>query len=216
MKTLSFFQILYSYCFFQLFISLIQLFTYFCTTEVRMTHKELIQKFKEGDEKAFSSIYKLYWEKVYNFSHLYLVSSEDVAEIVQEIFIKLWETRHLVDEEQSFEGFLFIVTRNQIFNYSRKQLNYSFLKMTVLESIEKSYEEEDKLEISDLKQYLSVLISQLPKRQQEIFRLSREQHMTYKQIAEELSISEKTVEYHMTAALKYLRKNLYLLSLFLN
>lgn len=181
-----------------------------------MIQKELIQKFKEGDEKAFSSIYKLYWEKVYNFSHLYLVSSEDVAEIVQEVFIKLWETRHLVDEEQSFEGFLFIVTRNQIFNYSRKQLNYSFLKMTVLESIEKSYEEEDKLEISDLKQYLSVLISQLPKRQQEIFRLSREQHMTYKQIAEELSISEKTVEYHMTAALKYLRKNLYLLSLFLN
>ena len=60
------------------------------------------------------------------------------------------------------------------------------------------------------------MISQLPKRQQEIFRLSREQHMTYKQIAEELSISEKTVEYHMTAALKYLRKNLYLLSLFLN
>lgn len=50
--------------------------------EVKMTHKELILKFKEGDEEAFSSIYKLYWEKVYNFSRLYLVSSEDVAEIV--------------------------------------------------------------------------------------------------------------------------------------
>ena len=85
------------------------------------------------------------------FPVLYLVSSEDVAEIVQEVFIKLWETRHLVDEEQPFEGFLFIVTRNQIFNYSRKQLNYSFLKMTVLQSIEQSYEDEDQLEISDLK-----------------------------------------------------------------
>lgn len=114
-----------------------------------MTHKELILKFKEGDEEAFSSIYKLYWEKVYNFSRLYLVSSEDVAEIVQEVFIKLWETRHLVDEKQPFEGFLFIITRNQIFNYSRKQLNYSFLKMTVLQSIEQSYEDEDQLEISD-------------------------------------------------------------------
>lgn len=198
------------------FISLVGVFIYFCELEVKMIQKELIQNFKNGDEDAFASLYKLYWEKVYNFSHLYLVSSEDVAEVVQEIFIKLWEKRHLVDEEQPFEGFLFIITRNQIFNYSRKCLNYSFLKMTVLESIEKSYEEEDKLEISDLKQYLSVLISQLPKRQQEIFRMSRERHMTYKQIAEELSISEKTVEYHMTAALKYLRKNLYLLSLFLN
>ena len=97
-----------------------------------MTHKELIQKLKEGNEEAFSSLYKLYWEKVYNFSRLYLVSSDDVAEIVQEVFIKLWETRHLIDEEQSFEGFLFIITRNQIFNYSRKRLNYSFLKMTVM------------------------------------------------------------------------------------
>lgn len=191
------------------------LIIYFCGTEVKMIQKELIQKLKEGDDEAFSAIYKLYWEKVYNFSRLYLASSEDVAEIVQEVFIKLWETRHLIDEEQSFEGFLFIITRNQIFNYSRKRLNYSFLKMTVMQSIEKSYEEEDQLEIADLKKHLSVLISQLPERQQEIFRLSRERHMTYKQIAEQLSISEKTVEYHMTAALKYLRKNLYLLSLFL-
>ncbi len=192
-----------------------RLIIYFCGTEVKMIQKELIQKLKKGDDEAFSAMYKLYWEKVYNFSRLYLASSEDVAEIVQEVFIKLWETRHLIDEEQSFEGFLFIITRNQIFNYSRKRLNYSFLKMTVMQSIEKSYEEEDQLEIADLKKHLSVLISQLPERQQEIFRLSREQHMTYKQIAEQLSISEKTVEYHMTAALKYLRKNLYLLSLFL-
>lgn len=193
-----------------------RLITYFCGTEVKMIQKELIQKLKEGDDEAFSAVYKLYWEKVYNFSRLYLASSEDVAEIVQEVFIKLWETRHLIDVEQSFEGFLFIITRNQIFNNSRKRLNYSFLKMTVMQSIEKSYEEEDQFEIADLKRHLSTLISQLPERQQEIFRLSREQHMTYKQIAEQLSISEKTVEFHMTAALKYLRKNLYLLSLFLN
>ena len=59
-----------------------------------MIQKELIQKLKKGDDEAFSAMYKLYWEKVYNFSRLYLASSEDVAEIVQEVFIKLWETRH--------------------------------------------------------------------------------------------------------------------------
>ena len=122
----------------------------------------------------------------------------------------------MIDEEQPFEGFLFIITRNMIFNYSRKKLNYSFLKVTVLQAMEQEYEEENKLELSDLKKYLSVLISQLPPRQQEIFRMSREQNLTYKQIAEQLSISEKTVEYHMGLALKYLRKNLYLLSLFLS
>mgnify|MGYP001025160446 CR=1 FL=1 len=176
-----------------------------------MISKELIRRFKNGDEDAFSFLYKHYWEKVYGFTRLYLVSSEDIAEVVQEVFIKLWEARHLIDEEQPFEGFLFIITRNMIFNYSRKKLNYSFLKVTVLQAMEQEYEEENKLELSDLKK-----VSFSTPRQQEIFRMSREQNLTYKQIAEQLSISEKTVEYHMGLALKYLRKNLYLLSLFLS
>ena len=98
--------------------------------------------YPNGDEDAFSFLYKHYWEKVYGFTRLYLVSSEDIAEVVQEVFIKLWEARHLIDEEQPFEGFLFIITRNMIFNYSRKKLNYSFLKVTVLQAMEQEYEEE--------------------------------------------------------------------------
>ena len=74
-----------------------------------MISKELIRRFKNGDEDAFSFLYKHYWEKVYGFTRLYLVSSEDIAEVVQEVFIKLWEARHLIDEEQPFEGFLFII-----------------------------------------------------------------------------------------------------------
>ena len=179
-----------------------------------MNEETLIIRLKKGDEQAFSILYKSYWMKIYNFARLYLTSSDDIEEIVQEVFIKLWEAKHLIDIEQSFEGFLFIITRNTIFNQSRKRLNYSFLKLTVLQSIEKSYEDEDHLELSDLKRHLSTLISQLPARQQEVFHLSREEHLTYAQIAEKLSISEKTVEYHMTAALKYLRKNLSLFSLF--
>ena len=56
-----------------------------------MISKELIRRFKNGDEDAFSFLYKHYWEKVYGFTRLYLVSSEDIAEVVQEVFIKLWE-----------------------------------------------------------------------------------------------------------------------------
>ena len=101
--------------------------------------------FKNGDEDAFSFLYKHYWEKVYGFTRLYLVSSEDIAEVVQEVFIKLWEARHLIDEEQPFEGFLFIITRNMIFNYSRKKLNYSFLKVTVLQAMEQEYEDQHRM-----------------------------------------------------------------------
>lgn len=82
--------------------------------------------------------------------------------------------------------------------------------------MEQEYEEENKLELSDLKKYLSVLISQLPPRQQEIFRMSREQNLTYKQIAEQLSISEKNCRISYGIGIKILTKNLYLLSLFLS
>ena len=163
-----------------------------------MISKELIRRFKNGDEDAFSFLYKHYWEKVYGFTRLYLVSSEDIAEVVQEVFIKLWEARHLIDEEQPFEGFLFIITRNMIFNYSRKKLNYSFLKVTVLQAMEQEYEEENKLELSDLKKYLSVLISQ------------------FRELIQVDILIGLILVYLMGLALKYLRKNLYLLSLFLS
>lgn len=117
----------------------------------------------------------MYWERVYGFTRLYLSSSDDITEVVQEVFIKLWEAHHLIDEEKPFEGFLFIITRNLIFNHSRRKLNYSFLKMTVLQSIEEEFENEDKLELSDLKKHLDTLISQLPERQREIFLMSREE-----------------------------------------
>jgi DNA-directed RNA polymerase specialized sigma subunit, sigma24 homolog len=105
-----------------------------------MEEKELIYRLKNGDEDAFSRIYQAYWRKVYNFARLYITYADDIEEIVQEIFIKLWESRCFIDENQSFQGYLFIITRNAIFNDSRKHLNYSFLKLTALQSIDIAYE----------------------------------------------------------------------------
>ena len=72
------------------------------------------------------------------------------------------------------------------------------------------------MEASDLQAYIKTLISELPPRQKEVFRMSREQHLSYKEISMRLSISEKTVERHINEALKYLRKNIYLFSIFLS
>lgn len=171
---------------------------------------------KSDDKEAFAILYKRYWRKVYNFADLYALSSEASEEIVQEVFIKLWESRKFIDEEKNFDGFLFIITRNLIFNQSRKNFNQTFYQTTVLEAMDESYSIEEELETSDLKEYISSLFALLPPRQQEVFRMSRERQLTYKEIAGELKISEKTVEHHMSEALKFLRKNLKLYSLFIS
>lgn len=156
----------------------------------------------------------MYWSKVYNFSRLYLSSITEVEEIVQEVFVKVWETRDLLREDDNLKGFLFIITRNLIFNQFRKSFNENAYKLTVLGSVVDSYDIEDELSAADLKQFIQQLVKELPPRQQEVFQLSRDDHLSYKEIAIRLNISEKTVERHINEALKFLRKNIMLYLIF--
>ena len=80
-------------------------------------------------------LYKQYWEKVYHFCGLYL-NNRDVAEdVVQEVFIKVWESREFIREDDNFKGLLFVISRNLIFNQHRKNVNEDFYKMTVLSAM---------------------------------------------------------------------------------
>lgn len=181
-----------------------------------LVSKDLIISLKKGDKKAFTTIYKLYWPKVFNFARLYLSSVNEAEEVVQEIFVKLWEGRIFLNENECFSGFLFIITRNAIFNQKRRSFNENHYKATLLGGCEMEYTIEDELDSLDLQTYLQKLIDELPPRQKEVFKLSRENYLSYKEIAAQLSISEKTVERHINEALKFLRKNIYLLTVFLS
>ncbi len=94
-----------------------------------MEERQIIRSLKEGDREAFSMLYKQYWEKVYHFCGLYL-NNRDVAEdVVQEVFIKVWESREFIREDDNFKGLLFIITRNLIFNQHRGTfLGYIFIE----------------------------------------------------------------------------------------
>jgi len=134
----------------------------------------------------------------------------------KKFFIKIWENREALDEEQNFAGYLFITMRNLVFNRSRKNLNEPFYQLSVIEAVEESYDIEEELDAANLRTHISALISMLPPRQQEVFRLSRDEELSYREIAERLQISERTVEHHISDALKFLRKNIKLYLLFLS
>lgn len=180
-----------------------------------MEENELILLLKQSNQEAFTTLYKKYWKQVYNFSRLYLTSQSVAEEVVQEVFIKVWESRDFMREGDNFEGLLFIITRNLIFNMHRKNLNEDFYKMTVLSAMENSYDIEEEIDAKNLGEYIDLLIADLPPRRQEIFNLSRKENKSYKEISQLLGVSEKTVENQIGEALKFLRKNIVLLSLFL-
>ena len=143
-----------------------------------------------------------------------LTSDEDVLEVYPEGLNEAIAS--FLKENESFKGFLFIITRNIIFNQFRKSFNENAYKTTILSSAEVEYDIEDEMDAADLQAYIKKLISELTPRQQEVFHLSREEHLSYKEIATRLSISEKTVERHINEALKFLRKNIYLFIIFLS
>ena len=118
--------------------------------------------------------------------------------------------------KNNFAGYLFITMRNLVFNRSRKNLNEPFYQLSVIEAVEESYDIEEELDAANLRTHISALISMLPPRQQEVFRLSRDEELSYREIAERLQISERTVEHHISDALKFLRKNIKLYLLFLS
>ena len=180
-----------------------------------MKERQIIKSLKEGDREAFSMLYKQYWEKVYHFCGLYL-NNRDVAEdVVQEVFIKVWESREFIREDDNFKGLLFVITRNLIFNQHRKNVNEDFYKMTVLSAMETSYDLEEEITAYNLGEYIDHLIEELPERRRVIFNLSRKEHKSYKEIAFQLNISEKTVENQISEALKFLKKNIMLLIWFI-
>lgn len=172
--------------------------------------KELTNACDAKNNEAFTRIYDIYYPKVFHFARLYATSEQDIAEIVQDVFVKLWENRHKLSEEKGLEGLLFIMTRNLIFNAGRSKIRESVFKMTVVRAMEAmdSGNLEDEVIATDLKAYIDELISILPPRQREIFILSREQQLSYREIAERFNITEKAVERHIYLALKFLKKNI--------
>lgn len=178
--------------------------------------KALIIALKNGDEEAFTSLYHRYCNKVYKFCSLYFTNNSSAEEVVQEVFIKLWDIRSYVNENENLEGLLFIITRNMVFDNTRKNFNESFYHISILAAYDKAYDIEEELHAKDLKVYIDRLVNELTPRQKEIFSMSRYEHLSYKEIAEKLNITPKTVERHINDALKYLKKNIYFLHLFLS
>lgn len=171
--------------------------------------QKLVFQLKNGNQASFQKLYSAYAPKLFAFSRKYLNSQEDAEEIVQEVFMRIWEKRGNIDENQSFSSYVIQAAKHRIFNGFRKKINeQAYLDFLIYADNSSSNFTELDVEYHEVKVKAESAIESMPPKRQEIFRLSRESGLKNKEIAEKLQISIKTVENQMGQALKYLREEL--------
>ncbi|WP_147678992.1 RNA polymerase sigma-70 factor [Algibacter pacificus] len=175
----------------------------------QVTDKELINRFNAGDEKAFKMLYDQYWESLL-VSAFNIVNKKDVAEdILQDIFVNLWAKRGRIEIKTSLKGYLYSCILYKTYDYFRKNKGVYTEDFTL--DFNKRVETgtpESKMIYKELMAHLNTAIENLPKRNKEVFKLKRERHLSNKEIAQQLNISTKTVEAHMTKSLKILKASI--------
>ena len=185
---------------------------------IRLNKDEnLLLRIREGDEVAFELVFFRYKGKLYDFIRRSIPASEDVESMVQEIFVRLWANREQLDPDKSLNAFLYTMARNEIFGHLRKLLvRRKYLEELSYTLNEISETTERQLEFNELKSIVSQLIRSMPEKRREIYLLSRNEGLKYKEIAEKLGISENTVDSQIRKALTFLKENLRIkMSLFL-
>jgi len=170
---------------------------------------ELVKRLQGGDVEAFDLIYEKYSGKLYSFGLKYLRSTTESEELVQSVFLKVWENHKKLKEESSFKSFIFTIAYNDICKLFRKRKYLQkFICETLCEKTFSSTEMEESIEFQSVMNRVIQIVDKLPERQKTIFWKSRQEGKTTKEIAEELRLSPGTVDNYISEVLKFIRNQL--------
>ena len=175
-----------------------------------MNQRRLILGLKRGDHDSYEALFDLYYAKFVNFADAILRDRPVAKDIVQEAFIKIWVNRDRLDESQSLENFIYVIVKRLILNYIRDNKPAESLDTVKAHTVQNdTLGGQDLVVIADETRHrIQDIISKMPPQRRRVFLMSRNQGMSNKEIAQELQISVKTVERHMTLALAELRANI--------
>lgn len=171
------------------------------------TDEALLLLLQSGDEQALSLLYKRHWEPLFLAAYQVLKDKEACKDLVQELFTELWQRSHRIRLSGSLKAYLSASIRYKVFRYIRQNPVREELFDHMLERME-TPSPESELAVKELQSLLDTLIGTLPEKCRVIFRMSRDQHLSYKEIAAQLNVSVKTVENQINIALRKLRSAL--------
>lgn len=169
----------------------------------------LAARIRHDDKIAFKAIYDRYNKKIYFYSLKYLGNSSEAEELVQSVFINVWENRGSLDPDNSIKNYIYKSAVNYIYNYLKKKaIRARFIESQIGKGETLSNLTYEEVFFHDLEKSINSIVGSLPSQQQKIFELSRYEGLTNKEIAGKLDISVRTVENQMYRALKIIRDSL--------
>jgi RNA polymerase sigma-70 factor (ECF subfamily) len=164
---------------------------------------DCLHRLKKDDERAFDALFAHYSALVYRFAYGYLKARTEAEEIVQECFLKIWERRQQLRDDMPLKAYLFTTAHHAILNQLRQKQQH--LRFQAYSAHNEPSQVGNEADYAALETLYQAALEQLPPKRREIFMLSRQQGLSYPEIAAQLNLSVKTVEAQMGHALKFLR-----------
>lgn len=172
----------------------------------------LFKKVALGDETAFRTLFDRYWDTVYGVALALTKSASMADEMAQDVFVKLWLKRDKLAAVVNFEGYLFMVARNHIFNTFRKKIQLASFTDHLLDyaagHVAAADTPDKRLLCRELETLVAKAVDQLSPQQRSVYCMSRQQGLSQEEIADALDISRHTVKSHMNKALHLIRNYL--------
>ena len=174
----------------------------------RELNSKLVSEIKKGNALAFKDLFTTYCKPLTYFTRRLVKDHESAENIVQDIFLRVWQNKDNLDPSQNIKSFLFTSAKNHALNYIRhenvKHQSEDELKLLTQQILNP----EEEIFYSELSRTYHEAVQRLPEKCRQIFSMNRFEQLSHREIADELNISKKTVENQMNKALKYLRKHL--------
>jgi RNA polymerase sigma-70 factor (ECF subfamily) len=165
--------------------------------------KELLEKLRQNDKDAYLKLYSHYHGPIYHFITRFVKSPFYAEDILQDVFLKMWEIRSRVNPELSFKAYLYRISRNLVYKFLKKAAADEAILAHTMHFFKAATDDiEITLQWKEYEQKIEEAIAQLPPKRQMVFRLCREENKSYDAVSNELGISRNTVKEHMVLAMK--------------
>ncbi|MEN8122447.1 MAG: RNA polymerase sigma-70 factor [Bacteroidota bacterium] len=168
----------------------------------------------KGDTATFETLFRLYYDKLIYIARNYLIYQEDAEEVIQSVFLKLWENRKKLKTISNINNYIYTITKNACLDVIKHQkVKFDYINSDLHKKAGIHYqfindEAASLLVVNELEQKIKVSLELLPKKSKEVFIMSRVDGLKHNEIAKELNISPKTVNNHISKAIKHMKLHL--------
>jgi len=174
-----------------------------------ISDRQLLADIRKGSDEAFRQLYEKYWEDLYRIAYRRLASPEDIKDILQDVFLSLWNNIDRVNGDESLGGYLYTSLRNRIFNFFEKRQNrLNCLMKQPFNPVESEEIIWNRFNTKEIQKIIALQVAAMPPKMKRIYLLSKKEQLTISEIAELLNLSPQTIKNQLHRAFERMRHNL--------